>query len=1162
MAVDVHRLHLRCDFISRSAGAGTIASAAYNMRAALTEGATGRIYDYSADVPPAAAGIIAPDNFAHPELLADPAATWNYVEAIETASLMHRNRRHPLKAIEAVENAQTALKGRFSLSNSIPREMLGEVVESIMRKSVVAELGGIAHYAVHADEGNYHVHFIIAGRKVGKNGEFGARIFRQQSHLTTWTSGFREVIAAEQNRLLETLKIAHHVEHRSNQALGLSLKSTIHVDHGSAALAVRIVDPEVGITGHNARVQAKNAALIIADPAEVVKLLLVGHRDQWGRAEGQLCRDRATVTETEIRNKVLKLTGGREDVADIAVATLMSESALVKLGRDARGEIRYTTQVYLDRETSLVSGCQMLASSTGFAVSEAARERVISQKYAWLSDEQQAAIRHMTQANAIALVQGRAGVGKTTLMVASREIWEAQGYKVRGAAIAWRAAKTLELEAGMPCASIASIVNAERQQVENGRCARPDLLLKKGQVLVVDEAGMVDVASMQVLVSAAERVGAKIVGIGDKAQFSSIAAGPAFELMQGVVGAADITRIMRQTADGEDVLVALGATREDAIKRAAALSAAERRDIIAQNADLAARINRGQVGDIWRRTAAEALAEGRTAEGLAQWHKRGHVHAAETADEAKAAIVQAYFSRRDEGEAAQAIYAYTNADVHDLNGRVRVELQRRGELAADHPGVVIAGQSYVVGDKIAFSAGDLRGDTVRGGVVNGDTGTITEATAQRVAVRLEDGRDVSFAPGEWSDVSHAYATTHYKSQGATIGDDSSGVVHIYADSHLRADGAYVALTRSKQASEIYYAREQFADYTALEKSLSRAPVELAASDVIRAQGQVAEDLRTVTQDGRAMVDLLRRHDERLADAVREHEGRLATGQPSREPDPSLSPADAAKVSELRERRHAAASRLLADDDRATVTSAARHAGLTVVRLEELAGHREPARTPRQLAMDAVARAWVDAHTRAREVWKAIRAVAAGRETAHPDYRRFATLRDGRDKLALTLREQPALARSSVAHVADRALWRAVTRQAAAAETRMAAEIRAMAMAEAQEARDVAQARAAQAHRTAQDALDRQLTPLLAPRLAAIGWDLSRAAAAGLAVHSAPEGVLVSDARRPEARASLRALLAHAQHKPMHEPAKAAPDQEPTLSQKQTLAEAPGRRQKI
>ncbi|WP_239507384.1 AAA family ATPase, partial [Klebsiella pneumoniae] len=53
-----------------------------------------------------------------------------------------------------------------------------------------------------------------------------------------------------------------------------------------------------------------------------------------------------------------------------------------------------------------------------------------------LSDEQKAAIEHVTGAARIAAIVGRAGAGKTTMMKAAREAWEAAGYRVVGAALA------------------------------------------------------------------------------------------------------------------------------------------------------------------------------------------------------------------------------------------------------------------------------------------------------------------------------------------------------------------------------------------------------------------------------------------------------------------------------------------------------------------------------------------------------------------------------------------------------------------------------------------------------------------------------------------------------------------------------------------------------
>jgi hypothetical protein len=62
-----------------------------------------------------------------------------------------------------------------------------------------------------------------------------------------------------------------------------------------------------------------------------------------------------------------------------------------------------------------------------------------------LSDEQRAMVRHLCErADAVAVVSGKAGTGKTFALGAAREAGEAAGFPVRGAAVALRAARELE----------------------------------------------------------------------------------------------------------------------------------------------------------------------------------------------------------------------------------------------------------------------------------------------------------------------------------------------------------------------------------------------------------------------------------------------------------------------------------------------------------------------------------------------------------------------------------------------------------------------------------------------------------------------------------------------------------------------------------------------
>ncbi len=115
-----------------------------------------------------------------------------------------------------------------------------------------------------------------------------------------------------------------------------------------------------------------------------------------------------------------------------------------------------------------------------------------------LSDEQRRAIEHITGPERIAAVVGYAGAGKSTMLAAAREAWEAEGYQVHGAALSGKAAEGLEESSGIQSRTLASWSRGW----ENDRHQ-----LGRGDVFVIDEAGMVGSRQLSQFVTEAEARG-------------------------------------------------------------------------------------------------------------------------------------------------------------------------------------------------------------------------------------------------------------------------------------------------------------------------------------------------------------------------------------------------------------------------------------------------------------------------------------------------------------------------------------------------------------------------------------------------------------------------------------------------------------------------------
>lgn len=981
-----HALSSNHGFIQRGATASLVQAAAYQHAAEFVDERTGMKAVYLRDSERVVAtGLMAPEGAAE-WLTRDAERFWNYVEKSEDD--IHFARWKDVDVAQAhIDKAAVGMRAHFSVANELGPEAAEQLAKEFVRERFNA-LGLIAGYAVHNDEGNLHFHILSTRRVLKGDAWFGRQLFRLPADLSEWERGNRAWLANRQNEMLAERLISVRVEHRSFAEQGISIepKQTI----GPAAQAIEAREQGAARVADADATDARNVEKLATHPRFGAEYL----------ARDFTATD-ATQTERQLREKLLTMVQGDAELCDRLLPEVLADPRFVRLGADENGAIRYTTASYLETEQALFTELRAHALAPLPGVDPAARDALLGQNFAWLTDGQKLAVEHMTDAGGVRIVVGRAGVGKTTLLQASRQLWEQSGLNVRGAAIAWDAAQTLATETGIRSQAVADFLQAykqrdeiqaavaagdvsERQAAASLERLKPQLLTAR-DVLVIDEAGQLGTEDLGRLVKAARESGARLILTGDDTQFQAIAAGRAFAGAIEEIGAARVTEIRRQRADAEDVLVHRdGLDRDVARDRAAGLTPAERSELVRDHGRMAE-----DAGVVWRRDAAMQLADWNVRGALEEWDRRGFVHFEADRSRTFSAVINNFFDHLDRGVGVvdQPIYAFTNADVKALNAQVQAGLQNRGQVG--ETAFAIQDRSFGIGDRVVFSDGDKHGQhvTVSAGdpVYRNTRGTLTGYKDGIATVKLDDGRQATFRPNEFRGLDLGYARTLYKGQGHTVGGDESGIAHVLVSQHMRADSAYVAGTRSKYDTHWYAARSEFAGMPELAATLGRSPRKDLARDYMLPEQQ------TLTKVVRDFLAARRDYASLLSEIEREtHRGvKLSTHERW------------AELQELKQQRDFGARMIAPHRDK--YEGITRRAGLSWETIEVAAGRRTRPLTTAELAARTEALRY-GLHARdTRDMWNTIKTDSArGRYKNHPLYAEFERMRAVRDALAQDL----------------------------------------------------------------------------------------------------------------------------------------------------------------
>ena len=128
----------------------------------------------------------------------------------------------------------------------------------------------------------------------------------------------------------------------------------------------------------------------------------------------------------------------------MAMSAVRGSSDLIALGKDGRGEDRFTSRQMIETEQRLGRASELLAERERHGVEGNSRERALARaetRGLILSGEQRAAFEHVTNGRGLSVVVGYAGTGKSAMLGVAREAWEGAGYTVRGAALSGIAAE-------------------------------------------------------------------------------------------------------------------------------------------------------------------------------------------------------------------------------------------------------------------------------------------------------------------------------------------------------------------------------------------------------------------------------------------------------------------------------------------------------------------------------------------------------------------------------------------------------------------------------------------------------------------------------------------------------------------------------------------------
>lgn len=344
---------------------------------------------------------------------------------------------------------------------------------------------------------------------------------------------------------------------------------------------------------------------------------------------------------------------------------------------------------------------------------------------------------------------GAAGAGKTSSTRLAVDAIEASGNRVIGMAPTAAAAAVMRSEMRINADTVDKILT-------DWQSGKASVDVRPGDVLLVDEAGMIATPKMEKILTLAQERGALVRALGDYRQLSAVGSGGALRLVDREIGAVHLDELFR-FKNPEEAAATL------ALREPPLVGTDKPFEFYKDNGRIVAGDADAMIEDVFRKYSADVTA-------------------------GKQSIM----------------IASTNEAVTKLNDLAQAHAIEHGQVSTGAGAVALHNSSRAhVGDTIVTrqNARRLIVNSGQDFVKNGDLWRVTDLhnDGRITAQHTGHGGKVTL-PAHYVEqsVELGYASTIHRAQGSTV-----DTAHALVDASTDRAGAYVALTRGRENNQLY-----------------------------------------------------------------------------------------------------------------------------------------------------------------------------------------------------------------------------------------------------------------------------------------------------------------------------------------------------------------------